>query len=279
MGVINALWKRNMKIFWRNKPSLILNLTFPFFFMFIFSAVFGQFLGDGVDVITFMIAGIIVSTMFESSFRISSSTIDDISGGFMKEILVAPTSRVYIALGQFVSSAMVATIQGVLILGISFAFGFRVTSLFTVVYALLAMVFIGLVFAGFGLMIAAKSKNLQTFQAVSAAVLMPMTFISGAYIPLGALPQVARWIGYVNPLSYAVLFFRTITMELTHLPPSELLAFDLAFDVGGNIIGWPQAVGILIIFGGVFLVASSLSFARLDFSRLNRKSVTFSFHD
>jgi len=275
MDVIKALAARNIKIFWRNKPALIMNLTLPFFFVFIFSAVFDNFVGEGGNSIIFLMSGIIAALMFDSSFKISSSTIDDITGGFMKEILVSPTSRIYIALGQFISSALVATVQGTLILGISFAIGFRVTSIMTIIYSILAMIFIGFVFAGFGLMIATKSKNMQTFNAISMAIITPMTFISGAYVPLAVLPNAVRWIGFFNPLTYAVSFFRTITMELTDIPTAELLQIDLAFELFGITIGMFESLLILAIFGTIFLILSAISFSKLDFSKMNRAKATF----
>lgn len=279
MSVVHALWARNLRIFWRNKPSLIFNLVFPFFFVFIFSAVFSDFVGEGGNAIIFLLSGIIATTMFDSSFRVSSSTIEDITGGFMKEILVSPSPRIFIALGQFVSSATIAAVQGIVILLISFAIGFEVTSFMTIIYAILGMMFIGLVFAGFGLMIAAVSKNMSTFQAITMAVTMPMTFISGAYIPLAVLPNAVRWIGYFNPMTYAVSFFRIITMEMTDMPLDQLLALDLAFEIGPVTIGMWGAIGILGVFGIVFLVLSSIVFTRLDFSRMNRTAGTFSMWD
>ncbi|MCL2696007.1 MAG: ABC transporter permease, partial [Clostridiales bacterium] len=113
MRVIQALWVRNLKALIRNKPSLIFNLIFPFFFIFVFGEIFrNDFIENPV---TFMLAGIIIATVFESSLRVSSNTIDDMTSGFMKEVLVSPISRLNIAIGQFVSSAVVATAQGIII--------------------------------------------------------------------------------------------------------------------------------------------------------------------
>jgi len=97
-----------------------------------------------------------------------------------------------------------------------------------------------------------------------------MIFISGAYLPFFMLPNVLQWIGYFNPLSYAVLFFRTIMLESLDLTTPELLSEGLAFEIGNVTITPMGAFGILAVFGVVFLILSTLTFVKLDFSRMNR---------
>jgi ABC-2 type transport system permease protein len=268
MRVIHALWVRNLKSFVRNKPALIFNLIFPFFFIFVFGEIFRN---DFIEnPISYMLAGIIVATVFDSSFRVSSSTIDDMTSGFMKEVLVSPISRFTIAVGQFISSATVAAVQGIIIFGVGFFIGLRITSPLTIVLALLTMIFVGLVLAGFGLLIATMTKNTQTFQAVSIAITMPMTFLSGAYLPLSMLPNALQWVSYFNPLTYAVALFRTITLEKLDTPMPDLVREGLAFEIGGITIAPVQSLLILVLFGTAFLAFSALSFAKVDFSKMNR---------
>jgi len=274
MSVIMSLAGRNLKIFWRNKPALILNLAIPFFFIFVFGEMFAIAGMDGGQ--QYMLAGIIAATMFESSVRVSSRTIEDMSSGFMKEVLVSPIPRAQVAIGQFVSSAIISAVQGTLILvaGV-FILGYRITTPVTILWSVIAMLFIGIVFAGFGLMMAAKSKNMQTFQAVSMAITMPMTFISGAYIPVVALPEFLQWVAYFNPLSYAVNFFRVITLEATHMSIYEQVQNLFAFEFWGMQLGFWHSIGILAIFGVIFLGLSTWTFAKLDFSKMNRQKATF----
>jgi ABC-2 type transport system permease protein len=188
----------------------------------------------------------------------------------MKEVLVSPVSRLTISVGQFLSSATVATVQGMIIFTVGFFIGLRVTTPMTVILAIAAMIIVGFVFAGFGLLIATKAKNIQTFQAVSIAITMPMTFISGAYIPFSMLPDALRWVGYFNPMTYAVALFRAITLEKLDLPMSELVQEQLAFEIGRVTIGPAGALGILVAFGAVFILLSTLTFVKVDFSRMNR---------
>jgi ABC-2 type transport system permease protein len=161
-------------------------------------------------------------------------------------------------------------LQGIIIFVVGFFIGLRISSPLTVLYVILAMIFVGLVFAGFGLLIATKAKNIQTFQAVSMVITMPMTFLSGAYLPFDLLPNSLRWVGYFNPMTYAVALFRTITLEQLGKPYSELIAQGLAYEVGPFTISYIGSIGILAVFGVIFIALSTIAFARTDFSRMNR---------
>ena len=268
MAVIFALWKRNLKAFWRNKPALIINALFPLFFIFVFGEIFRN---DYIEnAVPFMMAGIAIAMVFDSALRISANTIDDITSGFMKEVLVSPVSRLTIALGQFASSATIATLQGIVILCLGFFLGLTITSAWTLVFALIAMIAIGFVFAGFGLFIAARAKNIQTYQAVSMALTMPMTFLSGAFIPLSMLNDILRTIAYFNPMTYGVALFRSIMLERLGDPADQLVATELAIRIGDFTITPLYSALILLVFGVIFITLATISFVKLDFSKMNR---------
>lgn len=67
MNTIFALWKRGMKAFIRNKTGLIFSLVFPFFFVYVFGAIFKN---DAIENPTaYMLSGVIITTVFESSLN------------------------------------------------------------------------------------------------------------------------------------------------------------------------------------------------------------------
>jgi len=268
MKTIFALWLRNIKAFARDRTRMVFSVIFPFFFIYVFSSVFkNEFIENPIS---YMLAGVIISDVFDFSLRISSSTIDDMASGFMKEVLVSPVARLTVAAGQFLSSATISTLQGLLILIVGFFIGFRVTSLLTILFIVLIMIFVGLVFSGFGLFLATNTKNIQTFQVVTMAITMPMTFISGAYIPFSLLPRTLVYIGYLNPMTYAVALFRATALEKLAMPHTELIKEELAFQLGGFVITPVTSMFILLAFGLLFLVLSTLSFVNTDFSKINR---------
>ncbi|GLC83182.1 ABC transporter permease [Lacrimispora brassicae] len=270
MNTVFALWKRGLKAFVRNKTGLVFSLIFPFFFVYVFGAIFKN---DFIEnPIAYMLSGVIITTVFESALNLASSTVDDMVSGFMKEVLVSPAKRIAVAMGQLLSAATVSTLQGVLILVVGLLIGIKFTSWTTPLYILMSMIFIGIAFSGAGLFMATKVRNGQTFQIVKTAVTMPLTFLSGAYIPLSMLPDTLRFVAYMNPMTYATAFFRMIVLEKTNLSIAELRNEGLVVDINGFTVTPFMTFVIILIIGLVFLLLSTSSFVKTDFSRLNRSA-------
>jgi ABC-2 type transport system permease protein len=268
MSVIGALWFRNIKIFARNRVQLVFTIIMPFFFLFVFNAIFKN---DNIqNPVNYMLAGITITTVFQTALSIATTTIDDIVSGFMKEVLVSPVRRIQIAMGQLLSAATIATLQGVIILFIGYFIGLKFTSIATPFYVIGVMIAVGLVFSGLGLFLAALIKNSQTFQIVQAAITMPLTFLSGAYIPLSLLPKALQYVAYFNPMTYTTAFFRTIILEKTNLSNEQLIAEQLAYKFGDFVITPTISIIIVMFFGAIFLMLATLVFSKVDFSRINR---------
>ena len=268
MNIVIALWFRNIKIFARNRVQLIFTIIMPFFFLYVFSAIFKN---DNIEnPVNYMLAGIVITTVFQTSLTIATSTIEDIVSGFMKEVLVSPVKRIQIAAGQLLSAATIATLQGIIILFIGYFIGLKFKSLITPFAVIGVMIAVGLVFSGLGLFLAALVKNSQTFQIVITAISMPLTFLCGAYIPLSLLPKVLQYVAYLNPMTYTTAFFRTIILEKTSLTTDQLIAEQLAFKIGSFVITPVISMVIVIIFGLIFLLLSTSVFSKVDFSRINR---------
>ena len=268
MNVIYALWLRNIKIFVRDRVRLLISIIIPFFFIYVFSAIFKS---DQVeDPTAFMLAGVIIVTVFQTSLSVATTTIDDMISGFMKEVLVSPASRFQVATGQLLSAATIATVQGILILIVGLFTGLSFKSWVTPIYVLGAMILVGLVFSGLGLFLASKVKSAQTFQLVQQAIVLPFTFLSGAYIPLSLLPNTLRFVSYFNPMTYTTAFFRTIILEQENLPTQQMLQSGLAFDINGFIVTpWISGI-IMVLLGLFFLFLATTSFVNADFSNFTR---------
>lgn len=270
MSTIFALWIRGLKAFVRNRTGLIFSLIFPFFFVFVFSSIFKT---DYVDnPVAYMLSGVIITTVFESALNLASTTVDDMVSGFMKEVLVSPARRISVAMGQMLSAATVATLQGLLILAVGLFIGIKFTSWKTPFYILLTMICIGIVFSGVGLFMATKVRNGQTFQIIKTAVTMPLTFLSGAYIPLSMLPVSLQFVAYLNPMTYATAFFRMVALEKTGLSITELLNEGLVVSINGFVITPFLTFVIIVGIGLVFLLLATSSFIKTDFSRLSRSA-------
>jgi len=268
MDIIIALWFRNIKIFARNRVQLVFTIIMPFFFLYVFSSIFKN--ENIPNPVNYMLAGIVITTVFQTALTIATSTIEDIVSGFMKEVLVSPVKRIQIAIGQLLSAATIATLQGIIIIFIGYFIGLKFNSIATPFAVIAFMIVVGIVFAGLGLFLAALVKNSQTFQIVTTAITMPLTFLCGAYIPLSLLPKALKYFAYLNPMTYTTAFFRTIILEKTSLTSDQLVAEQLAFKIGSFTITPLISLIVVLVFGLIFLMMSTYVFSKVDFSRINR---------
>ena len=268
MRTITALMCRNVKLFMRNRVQLILLLIMPFFYLYLISTIFKSVSIN--DSMSYVLAGIVIIVVFQTSLNIATSTIDDIASGYMKEVLVSPVRRVEIAIGQMLSSTTIATFQGILILMIGYFIGMNYTTPITPLAIIASMILIGIVFSSFGLFLAASVKNAQTFQIISIAVTTPITFLCGVYVPLSLLPNGLQFLSLFNPMTYATAFFRALSLEKLSVSTDELVAQELAFKIS-NFVITPQ-IGLIIValFGLVFIILSTIVFSKVDFSRVSR---------
>lgn len=219
MGTIYIMWLRELKRFWRSKARIIGSLAQPVLFLVALGFGLGpifQKAGDG-NYIQFLTPGIIGMSILFSAMFMGIQVIWDRQFGFLKETLVAPVSRYKIMLGRTLGGATVASIQGILVLLISFLIGFRPDSLLMIPIALVFMFLIAVLFTALGTAIASKLEDMQAFQLIINFVIMPLFFLSGALFPIDTLPQAFKVIIGLNPLSYGIDGLRTAFTGISHL--------------------------------------------------------------
>ncbi len=247
MRVFTTMIYREMKRFIRSKARVIGSLINPVIWLVLFgkgwsgafnfpgaSMIFG-----GVDYMTYLVPGIVAMTVFNMSFIQGITIIWDKQFGFIKEILVAPASRGEAILGRITGGAIMAMIQGVIILALSFfiASGLKLSG---VLPALALSFLVGLAVAGMGVAIAMRMSSMEGFQMIMTMIMLPMTFLSGAFYPVKTMPEWMQWLAKVNPLTYAVDGSR---YYLAGVSP----AFSLRTD-------WTVLTGLALLFMGIAVV-------------------------
>jgi ABC-2 type transport system permease protein len=202
---------------------VILTFAMSLFLLFVFSFVMKSSMTEMIkSPINYLISGIIIMTVFQTALNNSTSILEDISSGFMKEIIISPISRWQISVGQILSSSVIAIIQGILVLVMGLFFGLSVYFP-TFLELIEIMAVVGATFSSMGLFLATVAKSSSTFQTMATVLVMPLTFLSGAYIPTTILPKFLMPIIYINPLTYVTSVFRYVTMKMWNVPTAQLI--------------------------------------------------------
>jgi len=218
MNVIYILWLRQLKRYIRSKPRIIGALGQPLLFLLAFGFGFGsifQRAGQG-DYIQFLAPGVIAMTVLFTSIFSGIELIWDRQFGFLKETLVAPVPRILIMVGRTLGGATVGLIQGLIVVVICLATGFRVNDFSALPLALIFMALTALMFTALGTAVASLLSDFQGFQLIMNFLVMPIFFLSGALFPLTNVPRPLAMIASVDPLSYGVDGLRQALTGVVH---------------------------------------------------------------
>jgi len=240
-AAVYVLWLREMKRFFRAKSRVIGNLAMPLFFLLFLGLGFSRMAVPGmprdVNYIRFLVPGILgMSLLFSSTFG-GLSVLWDREFGFLKEIMVAPVSRVSIVLGRIAGGVTTSIMQGVLILIASTVLGFRIPSVVSILISFIFMVLISITFLGLGLIFASMMKDMQGFSIVMNFVIFPLFFLSGAIYPLENFPNWLRVFSYLDPLTYGIDGLRKALIGMSSYPLIFNLAIMIVFSLGMVILG------------------------------------------
>lgn len=156
----------------------------------------------------------------------------------MKEILVAPISRISIFTGKMLGVGSSAMIQGLIVIVLGFIIGVPLTW-YAVCLTIPLMMIITVGLTCIGLIIASLMTSLESFGTIVTFVNMPMFFLSGALFPVTNLPSWIQWVFYVNPLTYCVDALRSVMIPGWQplLPMHYDLLIICIFDVVVIVIG------------------------------------------
>jgi ABC-2 type transport system permease protein len=218
MSTIYIMWLRQMIRYFRSPSRIIGSLAQPLLYMVAFGFGFGalfRLAGQG-DYISFLAPGIIAMSILFTAIFSGMELIWDRQFGFLKETLVAPVSRLNVMIGRTAGGATVATLQGLIVLVIALAFGFRPGNWLMVVPAVGAMFLVAFLFTALGTWFATMLADFQGFQLIMNFLVLPMFFLSGAMFPLDMVPGGLRIAANLDPLSYGVDAFRGLLGGASH---------------------------------------------------------------
>ena len=263
---IKVVWKRELIRFSRDRLRILTSLMQPFLFLFVLGTGLSRLASagtHGVDLKTFVYPGVLcMAVMFTAMFS-AASLVWDREFGFLREMMVAPVRRSSLVLGKCLGGATVAGFQGVIVLCLA--------GLVDVPYApmLIIEVFaiqllLAFAITAFGVMVAARISQMQSFMALMQMAIMPMYFLSGALFPVAGLPRWLELLNRIDPLTYAVDPIRRIVFS--HLDISE--AARQTLDPGVTWWGWhvPTALeaGVVAMLGLIMLAIAILEFSRAE---------------
>jgi len=106
------------------------------------------------------------------------------------------------------------------------------------------------------------------FQMFVQMLMMPMMFLSGAYVPIDNLPNWLRPVVYINPVTYAVSAFRNISVDTSGISNEILERMGLILTYGDFKVTPIISIGVLLIIGSIFLLLAVNAFKKCFLSHI-----------
>jgi ABC-2 type transport system permease protein len=265
LRAIKVVWERELIRFTKDRLRIVTSLVQPFLFLFVLGTGLSRLASagtHGVNLRTFVYPGVLcMSVMFIAIFS-AASIVWDREFGFLREMMVAPVRRSSLVIGKCLGGATVAAFQGVILICLAGAVHVPYAPVLILeIFGLQLLVAFSV--TAFGVMAAARIKQMQSFMALTQMIIMPMYFLSGALFPVSGLPQWLAILNRLDPLTYAVDPMRRAIFA--HLNISPLARHIL--DPGVTWFGW-QVPGLLEAAVVALIGLLMLSIAILEFSRI-----------
>ena len=261
LRAVSIVWRRELIRFRSDRLRAITSLVQPVLFLFVLgtglSRLASRGLAAGVDFRTFIYPGVLAMSVLFTAIFSAASIVWDREFGFLREMLVAPVRRWAIVVGKCLGGATVATFQGIIFLALAGVahVPYDPVLLLTLVGELLLLSF---TLTAFGVMMAARIKQIQAFMALTQLFVLPLFFLSGALYPLNGLPAWLTVLTRIDPLTYIVDPMRSAVFA--HLSVSPLAV--QALSPGITWFGWVVPLGLslaLVAFMGAAMLAIAIA--------------------
>ncbi len=217
-----GLYVREILRTFRNPFVLVITIAQPFMWLLFFGSSFALLSPEelktiagpsAVSYLQFLLPGVLSTSMLTVGMFGSMSTIQDKRFGFMKRILITPTSKGTVFVTKALGSATRGLVQFPIMIGAALAFGVTLHVLWWEwAVWILALMLLATGFCSLFLAITARSTDWQTPGVVSNFITMPLMFSSGALFSTSNFPAWMRAISSVNPITFTAELGRSFVL-------------------------------------------------------------------
>jgi ABC-2 type transport system permease protein len=211
---------RYLRAFIRQPAWVAITLVQPIIWLLLYGALFKRVVQipgfQGGSYIEFLTPGVIVMTAFFGAGWGGMPVIDDINRGVIDRFLISPVHRTALVAGRIVQGAIGVIVQSLIIVVLALIVGAHYRN---GVGGVLLMIFLAVLLAAattaWSYGVALYVRKEETLIALMQFLLLPLTFMSGAFMQLNLVPTWIRHIADFNPLNWAVEAGRSAAMKHT----------------------------------------------------------------
>jgi ABC transporter DrrB family efflux protein len=249
--------RRTVIQFFRTPQLLMMGTVQGALFLFMFRYIFGGAIdtGSNAEYVDFLVPGFLVTTILWIGMAAPAGVAEDAASGVHDRLRSLPISRSAIVVGRSLADLSL-TVWGMLVTtAVGFAVGFRTHADAGEIVAAIGLLLVATyAFMWVFLTLGLRAKSAQAAQGMTTLLVIPLTFVSSAYVPADSLP------GWMQP----VADHQPLTV-ITNAVRSLLLGGTDAAGVGHSSGYW--AALTLLWCGGIMLLFGTLAVTRFARAR------------
>jgi ABC-type multidrug transport system permease subunit len=196
-------------------PERLSDVTIqPIIFTLLFLYVFGSAIHITTPPIRYqdyLLPGLIGQGLAFGVIGAGVATANDFASGVIDRFKSLPVTRLSVISAQVVGQLVEQILGMALIVGIGLGLGWRPHLGIGSSFELIGLILLGLsAFTWFGLLMGMLVRSSDAMQGIGFAVVLPLSFLGGTFVPIAGMKTVPRAIGEWDPLSAMVAAVRKV---------------------------------------------------------------------
>jgi ABC-2 type transport system permease protein len=201
--------QRQLKALLRQPAVLVITLVQPVVWLFLFGNLFRHVVdlpgfGSG-SYLDYLVPGVVVMNAVSSSMWSGMGVIDEIERGTLNRFLTSPVGRGAIMNANVIVQAISIAFQSIVIVLLGWAAGAQYPSGVAGPIALVvAAILLGTTFSALSNVMGMTLRERESIIGLSIFLLLPLTFLSSAFMARALMPGWMQAIAGVNPVNWAL---------------------------------------------------------------------------
>ena len=200
---------RQLRALARQPAYLVISLIQPVIWLFLFGSLFRKIVelpGFGASsYLDYLVPGVVIMSALSTSMWSGMTVLEEIDRGVMDRFLVLPLHRSAIINASVIMQSLMTTVQSLIIVALGWAAGAHYPGGVAGVLVLIAAsVLIAVVFSAFSNTVGMLARQRETIIGINTFLLLPLTFLSSAFMVTALMPHWMRNVADGNPVNWAL---------------------------------------------------------------------------
>jgi ABC-2 type transport system permease protein len=208
-------------------PTRLSDVTIqPIMFTLLFLYIFGSAIKiPGITYQNYLLPGLIGQSLAFGVIGAGVATATDFGSGVVDRFRSLPVTRLSVISSQVIGQVIEQILGIAIVAGVGLALGWRPHHNVATILTLVALTLLGLfAFTWFGVWLGMVLKTPDAMQGIGFAIMLPLSFLAGTFVPISGYKPWLRVIAEWDPLSPFVASMRHVAQgtnvtgswELTH---------------------------------------------------------------